>query len=98
MRPAAGGVTAATGSATNQVTIANFAFTPKTVTVTRGSRVTWRNADDVPHKIQSSDNRFKGSPILDTKGLYSVDFPEGGEFPYFCSLHPVMQGKITVKR
>ncbi len=80
------------------VIIVNFAFTPKTVTVSAGSRVTWRNDDDVPHKIQSADNRFRGSPLLDTKGVYSVDLKESGEFGYFCSLHPVMQGKIVVTR
>ena len=95
---AAGGVASVTTSGPNDVNIANFAFTPKLVTVSAGSKVTWRNGDDVPHKIQSVDNRFPGSPLLDTKGMYSVDFPEKGEFRYFCSLHPVMQGKIIVTR
>jgi Icc protein len=96
---AAGGPAAATASsASGDVNIDNFAFSPKTVTVSAGSGVTWRNRDDVPHKIQSADNRFKGSPLLDTKGVYSVDFKQSGEYPYFCSLHPVMQGKIVVTR
>jgi len=96
---AAGGPGAATASsAQGDVNIDNFAFNPKTVTVSAGSSVTWRNRDDVPHKIQSADNRFKASPLLDTKGVYSVDFKQSGEYPYFCSLHPVMQGKIVVTR
>jgi Icc protein len=85
-------------AATNEVTIDNFAFNPKIVSVAAGSKLTWRNRDDVPHKIQSSDNRFTGSPLLDTKAAYSVGFPESGEFPYFCSIHPVMQGKVVVTR
>jgi 3',5'-cyclic-AMP phosphodiesterase len=93
---AAGGL--AGGPAMNEVTIDNFAFNPKIVSIAPGSKLTWRNRDDVPHKIQSSDNRFVGSPLLDTKSVYSVGFPEGGEYPYFCSLHPVMQGKIVVTR
>ena len=93
---AAGGVAGALAS--NEVTIDNFAFNPKTVSLAAGSRLTWRNRDDVPHKIQSADNRFAGSPLLDTKGQYSVAFPESGEFPYFCSLHPVMQGRVVVTR
>jgi Icc protein len=96
---AVGGPAAATASsAQGDVNIDNFAFSPKTVTVSAGSSVTWRNRDDVPHKIQSADNRFKASPLLDTKGVYSVDFKQSGEYPYFCSLHPVMQGKIVVTR
>jgi Icc protein len=78
--PVAAGGAASLGG-TGNVSIANFAFTPKTVTVSAGSRVTWRNNDDVPHKIQSADNRFSGSPLLDTKGVYSVDLKESGEFP-----------------
>ena len=85
-------------AAANEVTIDNFAFNPKVVTVAAGSKLTWRNRDDVPHKIQSANNHFVGSPLLDTKATYSVAFPEGGEFPYFCSLHPVMQGKVVVTR
>ena len=93
---AAGG--AAGASAANEVSIDNFAFNPKIATIARGSKLTWRNRDDVPHKIQSTDNRFTASPILDTKAAYSMSFPESGEFPYFCSIHPVMQGKVVVTR
>ena len=85
-------------AAANEVTIDNFAFNPKIVSVTAGSKLTWRNRDDVPHKIQSADNRFAGSSLLDSKAAYSVGFPDSGEFPYFCSLHPVMQGKVVVTR
>jgi len=96
---AAGGAgAAASAAAPNEISIDNFAFNPKILTAKAGSKVTWRNRDDTAHKIQSSDNRFQASPVLDTKGLYSVDFREGGEFPYFCSIHPVMQGKIVVAR
>lgn len=88
-----------TGSSiANEVTIDNFAFNPKIITVARGSKLTWRNRDDVPHKIQSADGRFTASPLLDTKATYTVSLPESGEFKYFCSLHPVMQGKIVVTR
>jgi 3',5'-cyclic-AMP phosphodiesterase len=89
---------AVAASAMNEVTIDNFAFNPKTVSIAAGTKLTWRNRDDVPHKIQSTDNRFAGSPLLDTKAVYSVSFPESGEFPYFCSVHPVMQGKVVVTR
>ncbi len=88
----------AAGAVANEVTIDNFAFSPKAVSVKAGSKLTWRNRDDVPHKIQSADNRFVASPLLDTKAVYSVAFPESGEFPYFCSLHPVMQGRVVVTR
>jgi plastocyanin len=95
--PAAAGAAGAAVVA-NEVSIDNFAFNPKIVTIAAGSKLTWRNRDDVPHRIQSTNNRFAPSQVLDTKGTYSVSFPESGEFPYFCSIHPVMQGKVVVTR
>ena len=79
------------------ITIANFAFTPKQLKVTPGTRVTWRNNDDTAHTIRSSDERFAGSPLIDTKGSFSTVFAKSGDYRYFCSIHPVMQGEIIVQ-
>jgi plastocyanin len=79
------------------VSIANFAFTPKVVEVTKGDRVTWRNDDDVPHRIQSTKVAFAASPVLDTRASYDVELKEPGDYDYFCSLHPMMTGKIVVR-
>jgi len=79
-----------------QVSIDNFAFDPKVLTVAAGATVTWTNHDDVAHRIKSADDRFAPSPLLDTKGAYSVRLPNRGEYSYFCSLHPTMTGKVVV--
>ena len=34
---------------------------------------------------------------VDTLGIISYEFSEEGEFHYYCSLHPYMKGRITVK-
>ena len=34
-----------------EVTIDNFTFTPAELKVAAGTRVTWRNRDDIPHSI-----------------------------------------------
>jgi Icc protein len=80
-----------------EIGIDNFAFAPRVLTVPAGSSVTWRNKDDVPHRIQSADKRFDPSPLLDTKATYTARFTKAGEYRYFCSLHPVMQGTIIVQ-
>ena len=80
----------------NQVGISNFAFQPATLTVSAGTQVEWVNHDGEPHKIVSSGKRFS-SPALDTDGKYSFRFTEPGSYPYFCSLHPQMTGKIVVR-
>lgn len=77
------------------VKIENFAFTPRTLTVKAGTMVTFRNDDDIPHLIVSSDGSFR-SKALDTGDTYAFTFTKAGDFPYFCGLHPHMQGTVTV--
>lgn len=78
------------------VTIDNFSFTPKEITVSKGTTVTWINHDDVPHTIVSTDKKFK-STALDTDEKFSFTFSDSGAYGYFCSVHPVMTGKVIVK-
>src|SRR6266513_1927005 len=79
-----------------QITIANFAFTPKGLTVAAGKTVTWVNHDDTAHRIKSANDQFASSPVLDTRATYAATFAKAGEYPYFCSIHPTMTGKIIV--
>jgi plastocyanin len=80
----------------DQITIANFAFTPKALTVAAGKTVTWVNRDDTAHRIKSANGQFASSPVLDTRASYPATFAKAGEYPYFCSIHPTMTGKIIV--
>ena len=87
-------VTAAASPAT--VNIDNFAFAPATLTVTAGTTVTWKNEDDSPHRIGDKNGTFK-SAALDTDDSFSHTFAAPGEYPYICTIHPYMVGKIIVK-
>ena len=78
------------------VQIANFKFAPPTLTVTAGTTVTWKNEDDSPHRIGDKNGTFK-SAALDTDDTFSQTFAAPGEYPYICTLHPYMVGKILVK-
>ena len=91
----AAAVTAAASAAT--VDIDNFAFTPAALTVTAGTTVTWKNEDDSPHRIGDKNGTFK-SAALDTDDSFSHTFAAPGEYPYICTIHPYMVGKIIVKR
>lgn len=83
--------------APDHVAIDNFAFTPRTLTVTAGTEVTWVNRDDVPHTIVNVEQKFPGSPVLDTDRTYSVRLTKPGTYRYFCSIHPTMTGTIVVE-
>ncbi len=91
--PAAGNVT---------VAIKNFAFAPQTVTVAKGSTVTWVNEDAFEHTVVSdasganaAGSVFK-SNSLGKGDRYSFTFTTPGVYPYHCGIHPSMKGTITV--
>ena len=79
------------------IDIDNFAFAPATLTVAAGTTVTWKNEDDSPHRIGDKNGTFK-SAALDTDDTFSHTFAAPGEYPYICTIHPYMVGKIIVKR
>lgn len=83
-------------SSPNTVQIDNFSFTPQTLTVTVGTKVTWVNKDDVPHTVTSTEKTFK-SGVLDTDDKFTYTFSTPGTNNYFCSVHPHMTGKVIVK-
>lgn len=79
-----------------KVSIDNFSFAPQDLTVKAGTTVTWVNQDDVPHTVVSNDKKFK-SKALDTDDKFSFTFTDPGTYEYFCSVHPKMTAKVTVK-
>ena len=81
---------------TGEVKIDNFSFGPGTLTVPAGTTVTWTNRDDIPHTAVSTDGAFK-SKVMDTDEKFSYTFAKPGTFPYFCSIHPKMIGKVVVQ-
>ncbi len=81
---------------TSEVKIDNFSFGPATLTVPVGTTITWTNRDDIPHTVVSTDGVFK-SKVLDTDEKFSFTFSKAGTYPYFCSIHPKMTGKVIVQ-
>jgi plastocyanin len=77
------------------VTIQNFAFSPATLRISKGTTVTWTNGDAAPHRIDAN-GAFPGSPSLATGQSYSYTFDEVGTFSYICSIHPSMKGTVEV--
>ncbi len=79
-------------------------FKPDSVKTTVGSMVTWKNGDSSPHTVTSGvvensspkpDGKFD-SGILNPGDSFPFVFDSGGEYPYYCMLHPYMTGKVTV--
>jgi plastocyanin len=87
---------AAAASDSVEVKIDNFSFSPQMLTIAPGTKVTWKNRDDIPHTVVSTESVFK-SRVLDTDETFSFTFDKPGTYPYFCSVHPKMTGQVVVK-
>jgi amicyanin len=92
---AGSGSNASTPVATNAVVIANFAFSPATITVTAGSTVVWTNNDSVQHDITFDGGKIRSS-VLNQNDTFSHTFPTAGTYHYICSIHPFMHGTVIV--
>ena len=86
----------AIAAAPTVIEIHNMKFTPATLTVPAGTKVTWVNEDNSPHTVTDKGKVFR-SAGLDTKDSFSYTFESPGEFTYICTIHPMMVGKIVVK-
>ena len=91
--------TAAPPAGPGQVDIIDYDFSPGTITVQVGDRVTWLNRDSVDHWVISAP----GSPQpfdLGRQGSAastSRTFEAKGTYAYFCNLHNYMKGEVVVR-
>ena len=85
----------------------NSCFEPYIVNIQVGDTVTWTNDDDAIHVVvsgapnnesftDSKDGEIFDSGFLKSTETFSHTFLEEGLFGYFCSLHPWMNGFVTV--
>jgi plastocyanin len=83
-------------AADSDVSIAGFAFSPETITVTVGDSVTWTNQDGATHTATADGGSFNTGNIGDG-ALKSVTFEAAGTFAYHCSIHAAMTGTVVVE-
>lgn len=84
----------ATASRVATVDIDNFAFHPPTLTIAKGSSVTFSNSSKARHTA-TRGGAFDTGVIKPGKSV-NVRFKQKGTFAYHCEIHPFMHGKIVV--
>ena len=77
------------------VTIADFNFTPGTITVHTGDTITWTNNGPSSHTASARDGSFD-TGVLQRGASSSHTFTQAGSFSYYCKIHPLMHGTIVV--
>jgi predicted secreted protein with PEFG-CTERM motif len=80
----------------------NECFMPYEVTVNVGDEVTWSNDDSAAHTVTAGSAGDGPSGVFDSSlfmaaTTFSHTFEAEGEFPYFCMVHPWMEGIVTVQ-
>lgn len=91
-------------SAGSVVSITATGFSPATVTVPKGSTVTFRNGDTKPHWVASNPHPVHtglagfdaGAPIPPGQ-TYVFQFTQAGTFGYHDHLNPGVQGQVVVQ-
>jgi plastocyanin len=80
-----------------EVSEEDITFTPAEVTVSAGDTVTWTNNDSVDHDV-TADSFSSGDPGGMAPGdTFEHTFEEAGTFDYVCTVHPGMEGSVTVE-
>jgi len=79
----------------------NECFMPSKITINPGDEVTWSNNDSAAHTVtagSASDgpSGFFDSSLFMAGTTFTVQFDNEGDFPYFCMVHPWMQGIVSV--
>lgn len=76
------------------VTIEQMKYNPENVTVHAGDTVFFINKDIVAHDV-TEENKAWASPTLEVGDSWQMVADKSAD--YYCSIHMVMKGKITVK-
>ncbi len=74
------------------------------IIIKAGTTVIWSNHSTAPHNVISGlpnnpDNKFPSDQNIlapNSSDTYTYTFSTPGEYPFYCGIHPVMTGWITV--
>lgn len=81
---------------THTVTIEALSYSPQTLTVRRGDRVTWINRDPIPHTVTATNGAFDSHTIApDHSWTYVAG--KTGVYHYRCTFHVTMKGRLEVR-
>lgn len=81
----------------HSVGIADFAFSPSTLTIPAGDTVNWTNNGPSPHTVTSLSGSELNSGNLSSGSGYLHVFGVANTFPYHCTIHTSMTGSVTVQ-
>jgi plastocyanin len=92
----------AAGQSSHQISVTNYLFTPKEISIRAGDTVIWTNTQGM-HNVNGSQARFPSNPEsfgneVGTDWVFSHVFTIPGTYDYVCDPHEIfsMFGKVIV--
>ncbi len=82
-------------AAVQAVGMGPFAFSPTSLSIRVGTRVTFTNSTGVTHTFTARGGAFN-SGFVAAGQSYTFVFGAAGSFPYYCTIHQYMNGTINV--
>ncbi len=81
--------------------VKSLCYIPDPISVTVGDVVEWTNRDSASHTVSSGSQKNGAdgiiySGLMQSGKVFAFSFDESGVFPYFCTIHPWMEGLIIV--
>jgi plastocyanin len=76
------------------VSASGSAWSPTTLTVTRGARVTWRNPTSADHDVVAYGGKWSFKKSISSGQSVSYVFSNMGTFLFRCTLHSYVSGGV----
>jgi len=94
-------VIATQGSSETGCEETNSCYLPYSISTQMGETIIWFNQDSAAHTVTSGNAADGPDGVFDSSlfmagTTFSHTFEAPGEFPYFCMVHPWMDGVVTV--
>jgi plastocyanin len=71
-------------------------FSPSSQSASVGQVIEWTNPGTVAHTITFDTATSLSDPTIAPGGTWEVKFSKAGTYTYKCTIHPGMDGKLTV--
>ena len=105
--PAGGGGGGGGPTVDQFISVADYAFTPESVTIAAGKTVEWSNNGPSGHTVTSNTSAWNSASLAPPSGMDPYGGPTGGgtfvntftspgTYYYHCSIHASMVGVVVV--
>jgi plastocyanin len=88
---------AAASHSDSAITISDFKFAPRTVTVRHGAPIRITNSGGMAHTVTADKGGSFDSGMVAPGASATIRVAKAGRFSYHCTVHPFMKGQLVAQ-